>query len=267
MKYYITSHNLLSFLYDKIHECLNRGNRFLIAPLNDGFTEPAQSGIHWGLIIIDCQIRNWMFIDPYYDTGDFAQDGNIIKTSLLTNVLSIVVSVLSILEFEPIVFPVTRKQTPNDCGIYVIEYIHQFLNIQNELPSLSHAEASLLNMEIDALAVRNEIYSYLESLNPPEEEEEETEEEEEEESEEEEQLMSKESSIRLTDLPPKLQESISLYPPSMQKDILIMEESLHTEPVKEVVSVDTLVSSSKKELHKPQKVELLLHLRNRIYQN
>ncbi|KAL0232937.1 hypothetical protein GEMRC1_011684 [Eukaryota sp. GEM-RC1] len=241
MKYYITSNNLFSFLLDKTLECLKRGNRFLIAPLNDGFTEPAQSGIHWGLIIIDCQIRNWMFIDPYYDTRDFAQDGNIIKTSLLTNVLSIVVSVLSILEFEPIVFPVMRKQTPNDCGIYVIEYIHQFLNNLSELPSMSHAESLLLNMEIDALAVRNEIYSYLESLNPLEEEEEEEETEE-----EEEQLLSKELSIRLTDLPPKLQASISLYPPSMQKDLLIMEESLHTEPVKEVVSVDTLVSLSKK---------------------
>ncbi|KAL0244834.1 hypothetical protein GEMRC1_008916 [Eukaryota sp. GEM-RC1] len=93
---------------------------------------------------------------------------------MLSNVLcckciSIVESALNSRVFRRIVFPVKRKQTHNDCGIYVIEYIQQFLHTQNELQNLSAAESSLLDLEIDALAVRKEIHSYRESPKPSEE--------------------------------------------------------------------------------------------------
>ncbi|KAL0241288.1 hypothetical protein GEMRC1_006523 [Eukaryota sp. GEM-RC1] len=97
-----------------IQQLTNNGYcRYFIAPV---INNTGTRGYHWGLLIIDCRHRKWLFIDPNYDTNDFYLDEeNVECPSGSFNVfLSTVNSALSVLEYRPIIVPVTQKQTPND---------------------------------------------------------------------------------------------------------------------------------------------------------
>ncbi|KAL0248736.1 hypothetical protein GEMRC1_003970 [Eukaryota sp. GEM-RC1] len=137
--------------------------RYFIAPV---INNTGTKGYHWGLLIIDRHISKWLFIDPNYDTNDFYLDEeNVECPSGSFNVfLSTVHSALCVLEYMPIIVPVTQKQTPNDCGVYVLEYIRIFVHALNfrNIDNVSAVKDELQNANkyIDAGSVRQTIINY-----------------------------------------------------------------------------------------------------------
>ncbi|KAL0239587.1 hypothetical protein GEMRC1_009695 [Eukaryota sp. GEM-RC1] len=147
-----------------IQQLTNNGHcRYFIAPV---INNTGTKGYHWGLLIIDCQHTKWLFIDPNYDTNDFYLDEeNVECPSGSFNVfLSTVHSALSVLEYRPIIVPVTQKQTPNDCGVYVLEYIRIFVHALNfrNIDNVSAVidELQNANKYIDAGSVRETIINF-----------------------------------------------------------------------------------------------------------
>ncbi|KAL0229127.1 hypothetical protein GEMRC1_013747 [Eukaryota sp. GEM-RC1] len=56
------------FINDKVNVTKEKGYNYLIIPLNDSMTEPANDGTHWGLVIVDCVRLEGIFIDPKCDS-------------------------------------------------------------------------------------------------------------------------------------------------------------------------------------------------------
>ncbi|KAL0248774.1 hypothetical protein GEMRC1_004008 [Eukaryota sp. GEM-RC1] len=155
-----------------INKIIQANSRYLFLPINDALINES-SGLHWGLIVIDTHDELFIFLDPLYDVEDHRQDvgKNLHEiNSFLNQVISKVDETLHQLNYRLIIVPVIEKQTPNDCGIYVLEYMRGLLELltSHELSDqpLIQAAGILLQNSINAQESRQVIKLYLQSLQP-----------------------------------------------------------------------------------------------------
>ncbi|KAL0251362.1 hypothetical protein GEMRC1_000575 [Eukaryota sp. GEM-RC1] len=143
--YFITPDEMWSdFLTDgycqnKIDDARERSTRYFAVPLNDAMnTTGGSGGVHWGLMVIDCAENNAIFVDP------------IVGSSYLSSVVDELCRKVT-LNVQRV--NITKTQTPNDCGIYVIGYIQKFV----ELISRDGINLSLISIERALIQVNNEL--------------------------------------------------------------------------------------------------------------
>ncbi|KAL0244303.1 hypothetical protein GEMRC1_008387 [Eukaryota sp. GEM-RC1] len=174
---FVASGSLQSYLVDEtqsLHEffmnkILQTDSRYLFVPINDAMT-----GLHWGLIVIDKNDLQVIFLDPLYNVEDHRQDvdKNLNEIdSYLNQDISKIHEILHQLQFQLIIVPVLQKQTANDCGVYVLQFMRGLIELltSNQFTdqSLLHAADRMIQQPINTRESRQEIKVYLQSLQPP----------------------------------------------------------------------------------------------------
>ncbi|KAL0233075.1 hypothetical protein GEMRC1_011822 [Eukaryota sp. GEM-RC1] len=153
------------WLLTKIEKNQITNSKYLFVPLSDTMTRNSNysregvTGSHWGLAIIDCCEKEWIFIDPMLTTVDMSK-------SMVKSAVDILSEVLMPLEYVFRYVPVTKTQSANDCGVYVIAYIQKYIELFKRLmyvPSLMYMESDLVqvNIELQADIFREEILEVL----------------------------------------------------------------------------------------------------------
>ncbi|KAL0232617.1 hypothetical protein GEMRC1_011364 [Eukaryota sp. GEM-RC1] len=174
---FVTSGSIQSYLVDEtrspheffMNKMLATDSRYLFLPINDAMT-----GLHWGLIVIDKNDLQVIFLDPLYDAEIHRQDvdKNLNEIdSYLNQDISKIHEILHQLQFQLIIVPVPQKQTTNDCGVYVLQYMRGLIELltSNQFTdqSLLHAADRMIQQPINTRESRQEIKVYLQSLQPP----------------------------------------------------------------------------------------------------
>ncbi|KAL0249614.1 hypothetical protein GEMRC1_004844 [Eukaryota sp. GEM-RC1] len=127
------------YCQNKIDDARERSTRYFAVPLNDAMnTTGGSGGVHWGLMVIDCAENNAIFVDP------------IVGSSYLSSVVDELCRKVT-LNVQRV--NITKTQTPNHCGIYVIGYIQKFV----ELISRDRINLSLISIERALIQVNNEL--------------------------------------------------------------------------------------------------------------
>ncbi|KAL0241405.1 hypothetical protein GEMRC1_006640 [Eukaryota sp. GEM-RC1] len=136
------------YCQNKIDDARERSTRYFAVPLNDAMnTTGGSGGVHWGLMVIDCAENNAIFVDP------------IVGSSYLSSVVDELCRKVT-LNVQRV--NITKTQTPNDCGIYVIGYIQKFVELISRDGinlSLISIERALIqvNIELNAADLRKQI--------------------------------------------------------------------------------------------------------------
>ncbi|KAL0245310.1 hypothetical protein GEMRC1_009389 [Eukaryota sp. GEM-RC1] len=116
------------YCQNKIDDARERSTRYFDVPLNDAMnTTGGSGGVHWGLMVID-----------YAETTRYFSVVDELCRKVTLNVQRL---------------NITKTQTPNDCGIYVIGYIQKFV----ELISRDRINLSLISIERALIQVNNEL--------------------------------------------------------------------------------------------------------------
>ncbi|KAL0231746.1 hypothetical protein GEMRC1_011150 [Eukaryota sp. GEM-RC1] len=153
------------WLLTKIQQNQRTNSKYLFVPLSDTMTRNANysregvTGCHWGLAIIDCCEKEWIFIDPMLTTVDMSK-------SMVKSAVDILSEVLVPWGYVFRYVPVTKRQSANDCGVYIIAYIQKYVELFRRLmyvPSLMYMESDLVqvNSELQADIFREEILEVL----------------------------------------------------------------------------------------------------------
>ncbi|KAL0246803.1 hypothetical protein GEMRC1_008010 [Eukaryota sp. GEM-RC1] len=153
------------WLLTKIEKNQIINSKYLFVPLSDTMTRNANysregvTGSHWGLAIIDCCEKEWIFIDPMLTTVDMSK-------SMVKSAVDILFEVLVPWGYDFRYVHVTKSQSANDFGVYVIAYIQKYVELFKRLmyvPSLMYMESDLVqvNIELQADIFREEILEVL----------------------------------------------------------------------------------------------------------
>ncbi|KAL0246777.1 hypothetical protein GEMRC1_007984 [Eukaryota sp. GEM-RC1] len=153
------------WLLTKIQRNQRTNSKYLFVPLSDTMTRNANysregvTGSHWGLAIIDCCEKEWIFIDPMLTSEDMSK-------SMVKSAVDILSEVLVPWGYVFRYVPVTKTQSANDCGVYVIAYIQKYVELFKRLtyvPPLMYLETYLVqvNNELQADIFREKILDVL----------------------------------------------------------------------------------------------------------
>ncbi|KAL0239500.1 hypothetical protein GEMRC1_009608 [Eukaryota sp. GEM-RC1] len=140
------------WLLTKLEKNQRTNSKYLFVPLSDTMTRNTNysregvTGYHWGLAIIDCSEKEWIFIDPMLTSEDMSK-------SMVKSAVDILSEVLVPWGYDFRYVHVTKSQSANDCGVYVIAYIHKYVELFKTLMYVP----SLMYMESDLVQVNNEL--------------------------------------------------------------------------------------------------------------